>query len=100
MPGPSKSPKKSFPNLQAAFSALDHRWSPWRGGQQSQRWMETSRPSLPVSMGKKAAEGRGLIYRDLLTWPGQCARPYHLPKGLGTQGQCWDSLLVTWVAGW
>lgn len=68
--------------------------------EQSQRWMETSRPSLPMPMGRKAAEGRGLIYRDLLTQPGRCARPYHPSKGPGTQGQREGSLLATWVAGW
>lgn len=31
-PGPSKSPKKASPDLQAAFSALDHRRAPWRSG--------------------------------------------------------------------
>ena len=49
--------------------------------------METSRPSLPVPMGKKAAEGRGLNYWDLLTRPSQCARSYHPSKGPGPQGQ-------------
>ena len=49
--------------------------------------MKTSSPSLPVPTGRKAAGGQGLIYRDLLTQPGRCGRPYHLWKGPGIQGQ-------------